>query len=286
MKNISIKLALALVVGLVVYFVLPTQTIKAEAEEHKINICHFTHSETNPIEAIRVDTSAFDGIGKNDHTLHADFLFTGPVNEHNDQPLKPEGDEWCQEQRPVDVCSNLEGNQSEVPEGYYAEDGACYINEDPCEGEECEEDPEDPTDPEDPSAKTSVTHIDPQCSGSFNARMELREGNSTPEGVTVRFTYRNETKESKTNKEGKAEASFFYSGDENIKIEADGYPSHDAPVRSAQNCTSGSVLGASTEGKILGASTMAATGSSIMSLIGMIGTTLTLVSAVLYAKKA
>lgn len=27
---------------------------------------------------------------------------------------------------PIDVCNNIEGNQAEVPQDYYADDGACY----------------------------------------------------------------------------------------------------------------------------------------------------------------
>ncbi len=67
-----------------------------EDDEKKVNICHITGSVNNPFEAIRVNESAFDGVGQNDHTQHGDFLYNGPVNPQNDQPLKPEGDEWCE----------------------------------------------------------------------------------------------------------------------------------------------------------------------------------------------
>ncbi len=66
----------------------------------KVNICHHTSSQTNPIEAIRVNDDAFDGQGSNDHTQHGDFLYFGPVNPQNQQPLKPEGDEWCEDNNP------------------------------------------------------------------------------------------------------------------------------------------------------------------------------------------
>lgn len=66
----------------------------------KVNICHFTSSQSNPVEAIRVDEDAFDGQGNNDHTLHGDFLYNGPVNPQNQQPIKPDGDEWCENNNP------------------------------------------------------------------------------------------------------------------------------------------------------------------------------------------
>ena len=38
--------------------------------DHKILICHVTHSESNPYVVIEVDQSAFDGNGDNDHSQH------------------------------------------------------------------------------------------------------------------------------------------------------------------------------------------------------------------------
>lgn len=68
-------------------------TSGSHGREHKVNICHRTGSQSHPFEAINVDESAFDGEGKNDHTLHEDFLYHGPLDK-NGHPTK-EGNSWC-----------------------------------------------------------------------------------------------------------------------------------------------------------------------------------------------
>ena len=67
-----------------------------EKNDHKVNICHNTGSETHPVEAINVDEHAFDGEGENDHTQHGDFEYGGPVDK-NGHPAT-EGDQWCEDQ--------------------------------------------------------------------------------------------------------------------------------------------------------------------------------------------
>ncbi len=101
MKNNYVKLAIIAAVLGILALIFSFSSNKAGAvPQEKVNICHHTHSESNPIEAIRVDADAFDGEGENDHTLHNDFLYSGPVNPQNDQPLKPEGDVWCEGNNP------------------------------------------------------------------------------------------------------------------------------------------------------------------------------------------
>lgn len=124
---------LLLVMGLTATINLSTFATPALAGSHnnnpnanqKINNCHQTSSATNPWEAVRVDTEAFDGQDSNDHTLHGDFEYFGPVNPHNDQPLKPEGDDWCEDNQPGDVCDNIAGLQTTIPEGHQNQDGVC-----------------------------------------------------------------------------------------------------------------------------------------------------------------
>jgi ABC-type sugar transport system substrate-binding protein len=47
-----------------------TATPRAADGEHKITICHYTNSATNPYVIIEVDVAAFDGIGQSDHENH------------------------------------------------------------------------------------------------------------------------------------------------------------------------------------------------------------------------
>ncbi len=96
--------------------------VKKVCPENKVNICHATSSQSNPWEAIRVDSSAFDGQGQNDHTLHGDFVYSGPVNSQNQQPTN---DDWCEDNKPGDKCSNIAGFQASVPAGYTASNNIC-----------------------------------------------------------------------------------------------------------------------------------------------------------------
>lgn len=41
-----------------------------EKDDHKVTICHVTNSAKNPWVILTVDTHAFDGEGKNDHSHH------------------------------------------------------------------------------------------------------------------------------------------------------------------------------------------------------------------------
>jgi len=50
-------------------------TPKNDSGAHKVTICHYTHSQTNPYVVITVDVAAFDGLGHNDHTLHGDLEY-------------------------------------------------------------------------------------------------------------------------------------------------------------------------------------------------------------------
>lgn len=71
----------------------------AGTPDPKVNICHATGSENNPWNAIRINQSALQ-----DHLdNHGDFLYTGPVNPNNDQPINPEGDIWCADNAPTEV---------------------------------------------------------------------------------------------------------------------------------------------------------------------------------------
>ena len=90
----------------------------------KKNICHPTASEENPWNALRV--SIFSHLG-NGH--ENDFTYQGPVDEGN-KPTE-DGDDWCDNTQPGDVCDNISGKQAETPDGYTNEQGDCQPVEEP-----------------------------------------------------------------------------------------------------------------------------------------------------------
>lgn len=94
--------------------------VKLTGEDiQKINICHQTGSEQNPLEAIRINASAWDG--GPDHEGHGDFIYGGPVNNVNQQPTE-DGDNWCAENRPdnsseepnIDISKTAKYNGDDV----------------------------------------------------------------------------------------------------------------------------------------------------------------------------
>lgn len=126
----------------------PTAAVGATGEGYdfpypskKVNICHQTESESHPWVAIQVSKHAYD-----DHIEHGDFDYEGPL--FHGKPSRS-GAEWCNNNQPNDVCPNIEGKQTEVPEGQVVnEQGNCV---DQPETPPVEEEPETPpTVPEQP----------------------------------------------------------------------------------------------------------------------------------------
>lgn len=96
--------------------------------QQKINICHRTDSSSNPWEAIRINLSSWNnGTGPGKHSIaEGDFVYTGPINSQNQQPLKPEGDAWCADwapepEQPVEHAATVKAtkivcpNESDLP---------------------------------------------------------------------------------------------------------------------------------------------------------------------------
>ena len=84
------------------------------------NWCHATSSVKNPYEAIQVSGNA------GGHVSHEkDFKYAGDLDK-NGKPAK-NGDAWCENNvpKPVDVCTNIDGVQTEMPKGYGLVDGKC-----------------------------------------------------------------------------------------------------------------------------------------------------------------
>lgn len=89
-------------------------------DDHKINICHASGNSGN-WQALNVDQNGWGG-----HSTHSsDYLYAGPVT--NQQKPTNAGNDWCKDHapKPVDVCPNIDGNQSVVPEGKQLVGGNC-----------------------------------------------------------------------------------------------------------------------------------------------------------------
>jgi hypothetical protein len=149
--------------------------------------------------------------------------------------------------------------------------------------ESCEYEKEPDPDPESLARKNLTSET--RCDGRVYLRFTFKEDDgSGADQKTVKFTYNNQTKETKTDSDGRARVDFAYAGEMQAKAEFDGQ-SKTTNVVAAENC--GEVLGTTT-GQVLGASTMAATGtfaSSLYSLAGIAGMALTAVGMKRYGKK-
>lgn len=107
LKRLSV-LAISLLMGFVFA---GTFNSSAVATQDKILWCHFEPNENS--QTLKLPMTAITNAG------HADA---------SGNPLHAGDHEGACEDNPdpLDLCSNIEDAQSELPEGYYAEDGACY----------------------------------------------------------------------------------------------------------------------------------------------------------------
>jgi hypothetical protein len=103
------KFIFVLIVLVVVLFAAKQVLAKGKPEQDPftpVTLCHATGSLSNPFETITVDNQG----QLNGHTHHDGDIIPAPEN-------------GCP--GPVDVCTNLDGLQTEVPEGYVLEEGQC-----------------------------------------------------------------------------------------------------------------------------------------------------------------
>ena len=104
---------LLIIIGFLVY---RATIVNAKPEpKAKINICHATGSDKNPWEAIQVDEGSVL-VGK-------DFLYAGEIDDKG-KPVK-DGEKWCEKNEPIDLCKNLVGNQTTLPENMEADGDIC-----------------------------------------------------------------------------------------------------------------------------------------------------------------
>lgn len=119
--------------------------------------------------------------------------------------------------------------------------------------------------------------------GNTEAIAELFMDGKPVENVNVKFIYENEAKFAKTNKDGRASVAYGWKADARVYMEPeDGFPAQSQELKAPTNeC-------AVTTGQVLGASTLAEAGfidDAIMSVVGFVGTSLSFIGSILYAKK-
>lgn len=93
----------------------------ASQNEDKVNLCHKTHSDSNPFVVQQVNANEVQS-----HEANGDFLYNGPLDK-NGHPDPQAGPLWCADNQPGDVCPNIDGKQDAVPAGDYLSDktGEC-----------------------------------------------------------------------------------------------------------------------------------------------------------------
>lgn len=216
------------------------------------------------------------------------------------------------EDEPTDLCHNLVGDQESLPNGMQEADGYCSCKDGyhrvdiealevkamsriieqqnfSCEPDSTDPTPEPtPTPTPGPSKLTKDFYSEPWCDGHIALHLTYQDDKVGFFDKPVIFKYNNESKEVKTNKEGKARVDFNYTGESEAKVYFDGMEMT-TTVKAAENCpaTTGQVLGATT-GKVLGASTLAGTGVSadmLMNLVGLSGMAMTAIGYRKYGKK-
>jgi hypothetical protein len=120
------------------------------------------------------------------------------------------------------------------------------------------------------------------------AKVEVKFEDNPDDDVQVTFKYGDKTVTTKTDKDGRAGASFDYTGEDDITAEIDKYGKKHLKVKTLSCDSQGDVLGTATDGQVLAAETMAETGVAadmLMSVLGLEGVVSTAVGALLYAKK-
>lgn len=164
----------------------------------------------------------------------------------------------------------------------------CEENETPTPTPEPTQEPT-PTPTPESTVKVYFSTVDPTCtSDQVSASAHIQKDGADQKDVRVVFKYNGEEKIAYTGNDGRTSVSFTYTGDGQVEVQPDGFPSDFHNISKETNCsTSGQVLGASTQGQVLGATTYAETGiveDVMMSILGITGATLFATGSVLHVK--
>jgi hypothetical protein len=108
-----------------------------DKEDKKVDICHNTGSEHNPWEKLNINENAVQSHIDN----HGDFVIDEehpcPPEEENGNGDENGDGENGNGEEPRDVCSNIEGNQEAIPEGYELNNEEnCVPVEEPTNGDQ------------------------------------------------------------------------------------------------------------------------------------------------------
>ena len=107
--------------GILVLFTFGFSSVQAKNDDdgdgRKVTICHATGSETNPFVRIVV----------NFHAIGGHFFNNGTPKSGHEDDILIRGIASCPVPPPtVDLCKNIRGIQTEIPEGYYQEGNKCF----------------------------------------------------------------------------------------------------------------------------------------------------------------
>lgn len=89
------------------------------SQEDKVALCHKTDSESHPFIVQLVNANEVQS-----HEANGDFLYNGPTDK-NGHPDPKAGPEWCANSQLGDVCPNIDGLQTKVPDGDVLLKGEC-----------------------------------------------------------------------------------------------------------------------------------------------------------------
>lgn len=119
-----------------------------------------------------------------------------------------------------------------------------------------------------PGHNTSLANDNLQCGNkTFDAVMDVKDNDQAIKDVLVKFTYNGETKEARTNENGRAKVTFEPKVEGTVTATADGYPSQSMYIKLPADCSVVVLDPNRKHGQVLGATTLADTGTAVDQLL-------------------
>lgn len=233
---------------------------ECEAAGKKIRICHATSSETNPYEDIEIACNA--AYGSNGNAGHFDENGT-PLSGHEDD-LVPHDGQGCP------------GDPSPTPSVSPSPDPSVEPSPTPSVSPSPTASPTSTPGTtgggNQEGCHTSLANDHLQCNEkSFDAVMDIKDGDTFLKDVLVRFTFNGETKEARTNEFGRARVAYGFTGNGSVyAVPENGCPSQ-AMYLTMPACpanASSSNSSTNSAGQVLGVSSLAFTGSPLPLMAG------------------